>query len=121
MNMKPKKAFTRTGSTFSFLAIFFIAVGMHLFHPFLHQQEPGHNHRADNPAYHLQLTSVKASESCPICLFFSSVQVSDKLFMMEKASLPPLSENDSHYRLVPPQRPHHQLFLPRGPPFSIFS
>jgi len=120
MMVKPK-TFIRTGITLSFLAIFFIALGSHLLHPFFHNHKPAHSHSADHSDHYIHLTSIKAAENCPICLLFSSAKLFDKASATAKTPLLLPAKNASQYKFPSAQKSYYKLFFSRAPPFSTFS
>lgn len=114
--MLKAKSFLRTGYTLSFLAIFFIAFGAHLLHPFFHHHEPDHSPCAHNSNDQAQLEQIEASEECFICLFLASVQWVEKIPLTAPASLIPLSEYVRQYELTALKKPYYKLPLSRAPP-----
>jgi len=110
-------SFKKTGYALLFLAIFFIAFGSHLLHPFFPQHKTGHNHYADRSAHHLQITPIESSERCPICMFLASGQLDGKMPVMAMALQPPFAETVTQYNLLPSQKTCYRLFSSRAPPF----
>lgn len=114
--MAKRKYLMKTGFALSFLAVFYVALGAHLLHPFCHDHpHPGHKHGARVSLHH-QFTPFEPSEECTICLFLKFVQLLDEWPVTAMMPLPVETENATPHGPALPSKPFYQSFHSRGPP-----
>ena len=111
----------KTGFILSLLAIFYVALGAPILHPFCHDlRQAGHELGAHGPAHH-QLTAVESSDECVICSFLNLVQLLDETPLRAMTPLPVGTENAVPDGQAPPRKLFDPSCHSRAPPLSHLS